>query len=769
MSACFINIKKNIWILGLGFIFIGAGFILLNIFSELAFQSSNNFCNPFQISGVRLLLVNIPILSFFFEDEINLNSFMLIPLTSYPINSIKLNTNKTCGGKAKTSFMSSRVSLANATNSPDSGLHPYYITGFSDAESCFFINVRPRPLRKKGYAVEILFRINLSSKDKLLLEKIKDYFGVGRLLLQGNFASYNVRSLSDLQVIIDHFDRYPLISSKYSDYILFRQVFELIKQGQHLNDVGLKKIVSIKAVSNNGLSNNLKELFSNVVPALRPLIPSQEIPEPQWLLGFAEGEGHFYIKISIKNQISFRFLVTQHTRDINLLKNIAIYFNCGKAVSRSNKNNISDFIIEKKQEIIKIVIPFFENYTLIGNKLNDYLDFKKAVELDLMCKTAGVNNAEYLSEIKTIKQRMNYSRNSFNENTEDDDSLEAIIDSDSASVSDHPSGEISASRIEGTRKNNKKKGADLCLSNKRQFSSSTVRSKNRVSIGLEVVRSEENKYTPKKISQYAPDAFVSFYTTTRTGWHTGDFLPAARVENLKFLEWLAGLIDGDGQFQTTKKGFSSLQIVMTINDKYTLYEIKHKYGGIIKEISGSKALKYKLFNPKGLIALVNDVNGLLRNPIRMLQLHKVCENYNIRFLDLKPLTYNNGWFSGLIDSDGSIYIDDKLGQVIISVTQKNKLLLEPLQILYGGKIKITKHKEAFQYYIYRKEEILKLIDNYFQINPLKSYKSKKLKLIKEFYLLKDSRNLSIKGSANQKVEIEKYNQWVLYKNKWDKL
>src|SRR5438270_13600570 len=105
---------------------------------------------------------------------------------------------------------------------------------------------------------------------------------------------------------------------------------------------------------------------------------------------------------------------------------------------------------------------------------------------------------------------------------------------------------------------------------------------------------------------------------------------------------MAGLIDGDGQFHTTKKGFSSLKIVMDIKDKYPLYEIKHKYGGYIKPISGSNALKYKLQNPKGLINLIKDVNGLIRNPTRMLQLNRICEKYNINLLEPKPLTSNNG-------------------------------------------------------------------------------------------------------------------------------
>jgi hypothetical protein len=105
---------------------------------------------------------------------------------------------------------------------------------------------------------------------------------------------------------------------------------------------------------------------------------------------------------------------------------------------------------------------------------------------------------------------------------------------------------------------------------------------------------------------------------------------------------MAGLIDGDGEFKTTKKGFSSLKIIMGINDKDPLYEIKHKYGGYVKPISGSNALKYKLQNPRGLINLVNDVNGLIRNPIRILQMNKLCIKYKIELLEPQPLTYNSG-------------------------------------------------------------------------------------------------------------------------------
>lgn len=77
----------------------------------------------------------------------------------------------------------------------------------------------------------------------------------------------------------------------------------------------------------------------------------------------------------------------------------------------------------------------------------------------------------------------------------------------------------------------------------------------------------------------------------------------------------------------------------------------------------------------------------------------------------------------------------------ISITQKNKYLLDPLLDIYGGKVSIlTPHKEGFKYEIYRKSELLRLIDNYFIYYPLKTSKNKRLNLIKEYFSLKSYKN-----------------------------
>lgn len=231
-------------------------------------------------------------------------------------------------------------------------------------------------------------------------------------------------------------------------------------------------------------------------------------------------------------------------------------------------------------------------------------------------------------------------------------------------------------------------------------------------------------------------------------------------KSLSFNQWLAGLIDGDGYFILTKKGYSSCEITMNARDVKALNEIKQKYGGSIKPISNANAVRYKLRHKKGLISLINDVNGLIRNPTRLLQMNKLCVKYDIALIYSKPLTFNDGWLSGFIDSDGSIYYNEASGQISISLSQKNKYLLEPLISIYGGRVDILSPKiEAFKYVIYRKAELFNLIENYFTNYPLKTTKMKRVNLIKDFYLLRIDR---------KSLDIQKFNEWVKFKDKWEK-
>ena len=104
------------------------------------------------------------------------------------------------------------------------------------------------------------------------------------------------------------------------------------------------------------------------------------------------------------------------------------------------------------------------------------------------------------------------------------------------------------------------------------------------------------------------------------------------MQNKAFKEWLAGLIDGDGCFYMLKSGYVSLEIIMDIRDFNALQIIKNVYGGSIKYPSGKKAVRYCLGHKSGFLELVNDVNGLIRNSNRLVQLEKVLTKYGIELI-----------------------------------------------------------------------------------------------------------------------------------------
>jgi hypothetical protein len=59
-----------------------------------------------------------------------------------------------------------------------------------------------------GYQIQAIFKVTLHNKDYDLLSQIQAYFGVGKITKHGNTTlQYMIRSLKELQIIINHFVR----------------------------------------------------------------------------------------------------------------------------------------------------------------------------------------------------------------------------------------------------------------------------------------------------------------------------------------------------------------------------------------------------------------------------------------------------------------------------------------------------------------------------------------------------------------------------------
>lgn len=290
-------------------------------------------------------------------------------------------------------------------------LNPYYITGLVDAEGCFTTSIYKDCRMKTGWQIKPIFQLNLHKKDIKILEAIQKTWGVGKIYKHGEDSlMYRVSSLKNLRVITNHFDIYPLITQKHSDYLLFKQSINLIDKKLHLTEIGLLKLVGIKSVLNWGLSEKFKETFPNMIAVVRPKVNISEIKDVYWLIGFVEGEGSFMITIQeskskkTTDNISLRFSMTQHSKDLVLLDNISKYLGCGKLYFSRNEVNL---IVSTFSDINLKIISLFNKYPLLGTKKEDYLDFCKVAEL---MKSKDHLTKEGIENIKIIKSNMNSKR-----------------------------------------------------------------------------------------------------------------------------------------------------------------------------------------------------------------------------------------------------------------------------------------------------------------------------------------------------------------------
>lgn len=65
---------------------------------------------------------------------------------------------------------------------------------------------------------------------------------------------YTVNSLADLSnIIIPHFNNYPLLTLKIIYFFMFKEVVELMTKGERLTIQGLGKVVAFGASMNKGL------------------------------------------------------------------------------------------------------------------------------------------------------------------------------------------------------------------------------------------------------------------------------------------------------------------------------------------------------------------------------------------------------------------------------------------------------------------------------------------------------------------------------------
>lgn len=254
---------------------------------------------------------------------------------------------------------------------------------------------------------------------------------------------------------------------------------------------------------------------------------------------------------------------------------------------------------------------------------------------------------------------------------------------------------------------------------------------------------------------------ISTINNNSSGPFTTDIVVKGARGDIKFNQWLAGLIDGDGYFNISKKKYTSCEIIVGIEDEKMLYKIQNKFGGSINLKLNIKVIKWRLHNKKGMINLINAINGNIRNSKRLIELEKICLILNINCIKPIPLDINNSWFTGLFDANGSInyYYDNNKPKLFISVTNKYLNDIKYFINILGGNIYFEKSNNGYYKWIIINEIDHMNFYNYILNNPSKSNKNNFLFLLKNYYYLYNNK-------AYIKNNTLLYKSWLLFETKW---
>jgi len=256
---------------------------------------------------------------------------------------------------------------------------PWFITGFTEAEGNFDIQIfnNSKALAKTG--IKFRFRISCNYKDIVLLCAIKNYFCRGNISLIRKDTGVVTMEISSIEVIqnriIPFFEKYPLKGTKYYDYLNWKDSFkDFLENKNHLNT----KLSLIDRL------NYAKSILNR--NKLEIKIPREHllVINPNYICGFVSGDGTFSLVTGPENfHKGFGrtiFGITQHANNKLLLEAILNYFSIGTITSITSKPNENTFVVSNKIDLNNIIIPFFEKYPLYGLHSISFLKWKYVIK-----------------------------------------------------------------------------------------------------------------------------------------------------------------------------------------------------------------------------------------------------------------------------------------------------------------------------------------------------------------------------------------------------
>lgn len=239
-----------------------------------------------------------------------------------------------------------------------------WLVGVVDGDGTFSFH------KSKKNVWNFSFQISQSSYNLRLLYYIKSNLKVGSITVdeKNMMAVYRIRNKKHIiEHIIPLFDAYPLITSKYFKYNIFKKAL-LISDNPDLSfDKKDKEISKLKDLQHFVPKNYKSPIWPSTKTLLNSKSDAEKVINKAWLIGFVEAEGSFYIVKKSSKRLVHAFELTQKL-DKHVLHAISLILEIKNGVKRK-KTHFT--IVTSKNETVQSIVSYFFK-TMKGMKSLEY-------------------------------------------------------------------------------------------------------------------------------------------------------------------------------------------------------------------------------------------------------------------------------------------------------------------------------------------------------------------------------------------------------------
>lgn len=235
-----------------------------------------------------------------------------------------------------------------------------WLVGVTDGDGTFYF------ANTKKNVWSFSFQIAQSSYNLRLLYHIKSKLNVGTINISKNdIAIYRVRKIEHIkQYIFPIFDNYPLLTSKFFKYCLFKKAILIYTDPLLTQEEKHTKILELK--SKKLPINYISPAWNILNKSVNNVTEAKKIMSKSWIIGFTEAEGSFYITQETKTKrCRHCFEITQKLDKI-VLKSLSYVL---KLKFQQQKTHIT--VIGNSISSIEHIINYFFK-TMKGMKSLEY-------------------------------------------------------------------------------------------------------------------------------------------------------------------------------------------------------------------------------------------------------------------------------------------------------------------------------------------------------------------------------------------------------------